>query len=174
MLDSLVKEVDCVKVDQAWRAHERWWSEFWNRSWIHVEGTPDAAKVSQGYCLQRWMIACCSRGAQPAKFNGGLFTVGHDMAEGKDSKPADHNPDFREWGNSFWNQNNRLLYWPLIVTGDNDLLKPWFEMYLKALPLAKDRTRLYYHHDGPYLSKPFISGGSPISMTSVGTTRPRK
>jgi hypothetical protein len=147
-LDALVKEVDRVKIGQARQAHERRWNEFWNRSWIHVEGTTDAANVSQSYCIQRWMIACSSRGAQPAKFNGGLFTVGHDMAEGKDSKSADHNPDFREWGNSFWNQNNRLLYWPLIATGDNDLLKPWFDMYLKALPLAKDRTRLYFHHDG--------------------------
>jgi hypothetical protein len=55
--------------------------------------------------------------------------VGHDLPDGKDSKTSDHNPDFREWGNSYWNQNVRLLYWPLIATGDHDLIQPWFEMY---------------------------------------------
>ena len=65
-----------------------------------------------------------------------------------ESSWRDHNPDFRAWGGSYWNQNNRLLYWPLIPTGDFDLMKPWFEMYMNALPLAKDRTRTYFHHAG--------------------------
>jgi len=46
------------------------------------------------------------------------------------------------------NQNNRHLYWPLLETGDFDLVKPWFAMYVHALPLAKDRTEAYYHHGG--------------------------
>ncbi|HVE16618.1 MAG TPA: DUF5703 domain-containing protein, partial [Chthoniobacterales bacterium] len=147
-LDSLVAKLAGENLDEALQAHRQWWRDFWGRSWLHVTGTPDADKISQGYVMQRWMLACSSRGAQPAKFNGGLFTVGRDMPEGKDSDREAHNPDFREWGSSFWNQNNRLLYWPLIATGDQDLLKPWFDMYLKALPLARDRTRLYDKHDG--------------------------
>ena len=120
----------------------------WSRSWLRVGGTPEAAKVSQGYIMQRYMIAASSRGALPVKFNGGLFTVGHDIAGNIESKPANHNADFRQWGGSYWNQNNRLLYWPLVQTGDFDLLKPWFELYMNALPLAKDRTRIYFHHGG--------------------------
>jgi len=77
-----------------------------------------------------------------------LFTVGHDLPEGKSSSESDHDPDYRAWGNSFWNQNTRLIYWPLIAAGDFDLLSPWFNMYVQALPLARDRTRLYFHHDG--------------------------
>jgi alpha-L-fucosidase 2 len=65
-----------------------------------------------------------------------------------ESTPERHNPDFRAWGGSYWNQNNRLLYWPLIQTGDFDLLKPWFDLYLQALPLARDRTQAYFHHPG--------------------------
>jgi hypothetical protein len=111
--------------------------------------------------MQRWMLACSSRGAQPAKFNGGLFTVGRDVAAGKDSNEKSHNPDYRAWGNSFWNQNNRLLYWPLIASGDFDLLKPWFDLYLKALPLAKDRTQLYYHHGGASFIETIYFWGLP-------------
>jgi alpha-L-fucosidase 2 len=129
-------------------AHEQWWRDFWSRSWIHVSGTPEADKVSQGFALQRYMMAASSRGDFPAKYNGGLFTVGHDIEGAVESTPQNHNPDFRAWGGSYWNQNNRLLYWPLIATGDFDLLKPWFDMYLHALPLAKDRTREYFHHPG--------------------------
>jgi hypothetical protein len=147
-IDSLVEKVNAVPLGTAWAAHQRWWNDFWNRSWIHVSGTEDAKKVSQGFIMQRYMMAASSRGVFPTKFNGGLFTVGHDMTGSGESTNKDHNPDFRAWGSSYWNQNNRLLYWPLIETGDSDLLKPWFDLYLNALPLAKDRTRAYFHHAG--------------------------
>jgi alpha-L-fucosidase 2 len=147
-LDKVIASTDAVKINTARKAHQQWWTEFWNRSWIHVSGTPEAEKVSQGYALQRFMTACAGRGAQPIKFNGSLFTVGHDLPEGASSTAENHDPDFRAWGASFWNQNVRLSYWPLIATGDYDLLQPWFSMYIQALPLAKDRTRDYFHHDG--------------------------
>jgi alpha-L-fucosidase 2 len=147
-LNKEIESVDAIKIKSAWRAHQQWWAEFWNRSWMHVSGTADAAKVSQSYALQRYMTACAGRGAQPIKFNGSLFTVGHDLEEGTSSSESNHDPDYRAWGNSFWNQNTRLVYWPLIATGDNDLIAPWFDMYVQALPLARDRTQLYFHHDG--------------------------
>ena len=147
-LDSLVKRVSAVPIDSARAAHQQWWQDFWNRGWIHVSGTEDATKVSEGFIMQRYMMAASSRGAFPTKFNGGLFTVGHDMPADVVSTNKDHNPDFRAWGSSYWNQNNRLLYWPLIETGDFDLLKPWFDMYENALPMAKDRTQAYFHHAG--------------------------
>ncbi|HUP03496.1 MAG TPA: DUF5703 domain-containing protein [Bryobacteraceae bacterium] len=128
--------------------HDRWWTELWNRSWLHVGGGPEASKVSQGYIMQRFMMAASSRGDFPTKYNGGLFTVGHDMTGAVESNARNHNPDFRQWGGSYWNQNNRLLYWPLVQTGDFDLLKPWFDMYMNDLPMAKDRTEAYFHHAG--------------------------
>jgi hypothetical protein len=143
-----IKRVDAIPVETARQAHKAWWRAFWDRSWIHVGGTPAATMVSQGYAIQRYMTACAGRGAQPLKFNGSLFTVGHDLPPGTSSSQANHDPDFRAWGNSYWNQNTRLVYWPLIASGDDDLLAPWFNMYVKALPLARDRTRLYFHHDG--------------------------
>src|ERR1017187_9620038 len=147
-IDSLVKKVNAVPLHIARAAHQQWWQDFWNRSWVHVAGTEDATKVSQGFIMQRYMMAASSRGAFPTKFNGGLFTVGHEMTGNGESTAKDHNPDCRAWGSSYWNQNNRLLYWPLVETGDFDLLKPWFDMYVNALPLAKDRTQAYFHHDG--------------------------
>lgn len=147
-LNKVVNSVDAVNIKSAWKVHQRWWTEFWDRSWIHVGGTPESEKISQSYVIQRYMTASAGRGALPIKFNGSLFTVGHDLPQGKSSTESDHDPDYRAWGNSFWNQNTRLIYWPLIATGDDDLLSPWFNMYIQALPLAGDRTQLYFHHGG--------------------------
>ena len=155
----------------AYHAHQEWWRAFWNRSWIHVSGTPEAAAVSQSYAIQRYLTACAGRGAQPIKFNGSLFSVGHDLPEGITSTENNHDPDYRAWGNSFWNQNTRLIYWPLIATGDNDLLAPWFNMYVQALPLAKDRTRAYFHHDGGAFIETMYFWGLP-NVNDFGWNNP--
>ncbi len=170
-LNALITKVERIKIRSARMAHEKWWQEFWGRSWIHLDGDENARRVSQGYALQRWMMACSSRGAQPVKFNGGLFTVGKDLSGNKDSTEGEHNPDFRKWGNCYWHQNVRLLYWPLIAAGDHDLLKPWYEMYLQALPLAKDRTRLYYNHAGAAFIETIHFWGLP-NMSDFGWNNP--
>ncbi len=160
-LRKVVASVAAVKINTARKAHQQWWIDFWNRSWINVTGTPEARKISQGYAIQRYMTACAGRGAQPIKFNGSLFTVGHDLPEGASSTADHHDPDFRAWGASYWNQNNRLLYWPLIAAGDDDLLTPWFNMYIHALPLARDRTQSYFHHDGGAFAETMYFWGLP-------------
>jgi hypothetical protein len=170
-LDSLVTKTEATNLKHDWRAHQKWWADFWSRSWIHVSGDDDASQVAQGYAMQRYMMACSSRGAFPVKFNGGLFTVGHDLPAGQQSNDRNHNPDYRAWGNSYWNQNIRLFYWPLIETGDFDLLKPWFDMYVHDLPLAKDRTRIYYHHDGASLPETMLFWGLP-NLNDFGWNNP--
>ncbi len=170
-LNKLIASTDGVKISAAWKAHERWWTEFWNRSWIHVAGAPEAVKVSQSYSIQRYMTACAGRGAQPIKFNGSLFSVGHDLPEGASSTENSHDPDFRAWGNSFWNQNTRLVYWPLIATGDYDLLQPWFNMYVQALPLVKDRTQAYFHHAGGAFIETIYFWGLP-NVNDFGWNNP--
>jgi alpha-L-fucosidase 2 len=160
-LQKVIASVEAVNIKAAHKAHQRWWTEFWNRSWIHVAGTADAGKVSQSYAIQRYMTACAGRGAQPIKFNGSLFTVGHDLPEGASSSGDNHDPDYRAWGASYWNQNTRLIYWPLIASGDEDLLAPWLNMYVCALPLAIDRTQIYYHHDGAAFIETMYFWGLP-------------
>jgi hypothetical protein len=170
-LDSSTEKIEATSLDSAWDAHCHWWDDFWNRSWIHVTGDDDACRVSQGYIMQRYMMACSSRGAYPVKFNGGLFTVGHDMPDHQPQNNRNHNPDYRAWDGCYWNQNNRLLYWPLIETGDFDLLKPWFSMYLHAWPLGEDRARVYYHHGGALLPETMYFWGLP-SLGDFGRNNP--
>src|SRR5690242_20394121 len=61
-MEAATRQVETTEFETARNLHEEWWARFWNRSWIHISGNTDATKVSQGYCIQRWMMACSSRG----------------------------------------------------------------------------------------------------------------
>lgn len=160
-----------VSATQAWDNHEKWWQEFWNRSFINLSGTDDAKKVYKGYTMNRYMTACAGRGKYPIKFNGSIFTVGHDMPAGKVSTAEDHDPDFRDWGSCFWNQNIRHIYYPLVAMGDYDLLMPWLNLYTDALPLAKDKVRLYYGHGGAAFIETMLFWGLP-NLNDFGWDNP--
>ena len=139
---------DAVPPGTAFAEHTAWWRAFWQRSWIHVSGTPEAETASRGYALQRFINACGGRGAFPIKFNGSIFTVdGHEEVRdgyGDETRGA----DYRRWGGGYWFQNTRLTYWPMITSGDFDLMEPWFRMYLDALPFAMARAKANFGLDG--------------------------
>src|SRR5581483_1821697 len=67
-LSTLLNKERRVDPAAARAAHERWWRDFWNRSWIRVRGNASAAQVSQGFAMQRYMMAASSRGALPTKY----------------------------------------------------------------------------------------------------------
>jgi len=99
--------------------------------------------VAQSYNVFRYIMACQSRGRIQAKFNGGLFTQplsGRNMIHG----------DNRDWGRRFTYQNQRLLYWPLLMSGDGDLLRPFFDYYWNLLPVRKAITKAWFGHEGAY------------------------
>ena len=152
-LEDSMRSIKSVDRAQVRAAHERSWDEFWNRSWIFVEGDAAARDITRAYILQRFMNACAGRGAQPIKFNGSIFTVG---------KPDD--PDFRRWGGpGFWFQNQRLVYWPMLAMGDFDLLRPWLRMYLDQLPLQRHRTLTYFKHGGAHYPETLMFWGAEVS-----------
>ncbi len=176
-LGRTIERVSRVSIGEARREHEAWWSAFWNRSWIRVSGSEEADAVSQGYAMQRWMMACAGRGAMPAKFNGSLFSIGDYRSDGApaagpyDPAKGELTADFRRWGAGYWFQNQRLLYWPAIAAGDEDVLQPFFAMFRDALPLALDRNRLYYHHAGAAFAETIYFWGTP-SNTDFGWGNP--
>ena len=139
-LDNLIADAQARPLKKAYREHCDWWRNFWGRSWIFLSGDDDARTITEAYLLQRYMMACQSRGAYPTKFNGGTLTFDYDGKNG----------DYRNWGPGYWYQNCRLYYWPLAASGDFDLKKPWFDMYMSMLPMQQDITRAYYGHDGAF------------------------
>ena len=92
-----------------------------------------AETINRAYALQRYVAACAGRGGSPIKFNGSLFTVPRSGEDGGD-------PDWRKWGPGYWFQNTRLIYWPMLASGDLDMMEPFFAMYRDALPLSIARS----------------------------------
>lgn len=160
-IENLADADDARNSTETWNAPINWWHQFWNRSWIDLTGDDDATKVASGYALQRWMMACDARGPLPVKYNGGLFTVGRTFTDPNDKARKLEYPDWRAWGSNYWFQNTRHLYWPLIPAGDEDLLQPWFDMYLHDLPLVTDKTKQYWHHGGAAFQETIYFFGLP-------------
>ena len=154
LLDRQIGAVEALDLEAARAEHRRWWDEFWNRSWIFVSGAEDAETVTRGYTLQRWINACGGRGAYPIKFNGSIFTV--DAQIGNEHFDG----DYRRWGGMFWWQNTRLPYWSMPASGDFDLMQPLFRMYKNVLGLCKDKTRIYYKHDGAFFPETMYFWGT--------------
>jgi len=167
-------------VSKDWAAHCRWWAAFWDRSWIVASDNTlpaaereklsgdatngrrtekdGAALVAQSYNVFRFLMACQSRGRIQTKFNGGLFTqplrTGRKRGRIHSTQQADGSwlthEDSRAWGRRYTYQNQRLLYWPLLMSGDGDLMKPFFDYYRNLLPVRKAITTAWFGHEGAY------------------------
>ncbi len=153
--------IQSMNLESARSQHQAWWNNFWNRSWIRLSQTPDAAHTTQVYTLQRWITACAGRGRYPIKFNGSIFTV--------DGKGFD--ADYRAWGGPYWWQNTRLPYWPLLASGDHDLMQPLFQMYQDTLPLAEYRTQTWFGHQGAFIGETIYFWGM-YNNNNYGWERP--
>ena len=156
--------VNQVPLDEARAGHRAWWQAFWQRSWIAMSGSLEAQKVCENYQLQRFLATCAGRGRYPIHFAGSIFTVDGTLETAGNRKglgiPDVYDADFRMWGRAYWFQNTRLLYWHALMAGDFEILQPLFRMYRDALPLAEQRTRLYFRHPGAFF---------PETMTFWGT-----
>ena len=156
-IGDLREENDKVPTANALAAHEQWWKDFWNRSWIFPEGTDDAKAVGRAYALQRWIQSCAGRGAYPIKFNGSLFTV--DGFMDKKGVYTEYGPDWRRWGGPYWFQNTREPYWAMLYSGDYDQMEPLWKMYRDAVPLLQERTKTYFNHEGIFCSETMLPWG---------------
>ena len=153
-------------------AHLRWWSQFWDRSWILIRGSDAAKSVSDAWIWQRYQNACTSRGNYPIKFNGSLFNVSMPwVARTKGTVRTNQNPaDHREWGARYWFQNTRPMYWPMLASGDYDLMKPLFRMYREMLETNRAQVLSQWGHAGSYFAEtsPFFGGFEKFSNASPG------
>jgi hypothetical protein len=150
--DKLAKTADLSNSGQQ-KAFEKtviWWKDFWNRSYIFIQPeNPDTDnkvwQMSRNYQLFRYQLGGNVRGEYPSKFNGGNLIYDPVLV---DENKA-HDPDWRQWGGSvFTAQNQRLLYWPMLKSGDFDAILPQFELYRKGLPGATARVKKHFGHKG--------------------------
>lgn len=143
-----------------------WWKEFWQRSVIEAEG--EAREITRNYTLFRYMLGCNAYGSSPTKFNGGLFTFDPCYVDEKQS----FTPDYRKWGGGTMTaQNQRLVYWPMLKSGDSDMMPSQFDFYLNMLGNAELRSKVYWKHSGACFSEQIENFGLP-NPAEYGFKRP--
>lgn len=144
------------KADRA--ASLAWWAGFWNRSYISLRPGADPAdnvwQAGRNYQLIRYMYASNIRGRAPTLFNGGSFT-------------CTGNPDQRTWEScQFMGQNQRLSYWPMLRSGDYDVLKVATDFYRDRTEMSQLHAKKFWGIDGGVAwSEPF----SIFGLDSLGT-----
>jgi len=142
----------------------QWWDRFWSRSYLLINADqPDlhdkAWQMGRNYQLFRYMLGCNAYGRFPTKFNGGLFTYDPHLVSENRRFP----PDWRAWGGgSFTAQNQRLVYWPMLKSGDFDMMIPQFDFYRRALGNATERVKVYWGHEGACFTEQMEYFGLPI------------
>ncbi|WP_242689038.1 DUF5703 domain-containing protein [Pedobacter sp. SYSU D00535] len=144
-------------------ATKSWWNKYWERSFIYINsGHPEkdtiAWQVGRNYQLMRYMLGANAFGKYPTKFNGGLFTYDPSYTD----TVQKFTPDFRNWGGGTHTaQNQRLVYWPMLRSGDVDMMKPQFDFYLQMLRNAELRSEVYWNHKGASFTEQIENFGLP-------------
>lgn len=197
--DLLVKTEQSISLKRDRQLTRKWWNDFWKRSFIETPqrssgtstnqhfpeikenqssselGTNQPALLFRNYTLFRYMLGCNALSPWPTKFNGGLFTFDPEYVEvAKKSAPDEYSlsPDFRNWGGGVHTaQNQRLVYWPMLKSGDFDLMQAQIDFYLRILGNAEERSRLYWGHEGGCFTEQIENYGLPC-FPEYGTKRP--
>ena len=150
-----------------------WWKQYWQRSYIalntaKMDSNSPVWQVGRNYQLFRYMLGCNAFGAYPTKFNGGLFTYDPVFVDTSYHFTADH----RNWGGGiFTAQNQRLVYWPMLKSGDFEMMKPQFEFYQRILGNAEARTKHYWGHSGASFTEQIENFGLP-NFAEYSSKRP--
>lgn len=171
-LQKIIKEAKSSE-KKAFLKSQDWWKTFWERSYIFINPEkPDTNaapwQVARNYQLFRYMLGCNAYGKYPTKFNGGLFTV--DPVFVAEKYPF--TPDFRNWGGgTFTAQNQRLVYWPMLKSGDFDMMFGQFDFYHRLLKNAELRTKHYWGHKGASFTEQIENFGLP-NYAEYGLDRP--
>ena len=174
---SLISQLPAIntKFTDQFLAQQMWWKNFWNQSYIIINGdeknlSDSAWQVGRNYNLFRYQMGCNARGEYPSKSNGGLFTFDPVQI---DKQFVDDNPDFRAWGGGIMTaQNQRLCYWPLLKSGDFDMMPQQFDIYRRALKNAELRTKEYWGHEGCCFTDQMNQAGI-VNGREYGWNRPK-
>jgi hypothetical protein len=152
-----------VPYDAALVAHTAAWAELWEQSWVVIGGEDTAVRVgteefnvTQMGLLGRYVDLSQGGGPYPIKWQGGLFHY--------DSPPTTNDIDSHGWGGAYWIWETRYPYYATGPAGDFAMERPWFDMYLAQLPLARARTeQLYKHKGGIFVETSYLWGTPPLT-----------
>lgn len=167
--DSLEQWKSCVQKKKtegiSREENQKWWKQYFDKSFVMIDKKHPGSeywKLGRNYQLFRYMLGCNYYGKWPTKFNGGLFTF-YEC----------HTPDYRNWsGADFTAQNQRLVYWPMLKTGDFEAMRPQFDFYLNILDAGRARAKTYWGEEGAYFPEQISCFGTSICAEYKWNRRP--
>lgn len=144
-------DTDRQKTQQAW-------SNRWKKSYIRINPSKDSTdlgwQVGRNYQLFRAMLAVNNLGKFPTLFNGGPFTCQED-------------PELRNWDwSEYMGQNQRLVYWPMLRAGDEDLLRVALDFYKDRTPVCAKWADLFWQIKGHFYPEDMSVFGLPVYPTT--------
>ena len=149
--------------DKVSLATKNWWRKFWQRNHIFIGQTEkDTAsamwQMDRNYQLFRYMLGCNASGGIPHKIKRRPFYLRSGICRCGLSIFTRFPPLGRR---HFTSQNQRLVYWPMLKSGDFDMMLPQFEFYRNILANAKKKTRFYWNVEGANFTEQIENYGLP-------------
>ncbi|MEH6306682.1 glycoside hydrolase [Olivibacter sp. CPCC 100613] len=134
-------------------AHQAWWENFWQKSFIHLSSADkEADYIEQNYTYYLYVMASSSRGRFPTKFNGMLWATGGDL---------------RQWGNAFWGANQSCLYNALFPTNHMELMDPLFNLYFHNYFSLEKAAEQQWRSKGIYIPETMGFDGVPAIPDNI-------
>jgi hypothetical protein len=150
---SLFEKAASQSVTELRKAHQKWWREFWSRTFVEISSDDGQAQRAQRWRdLHLYHMASSSRGELPPKWNGSLFVTTGDK---------------RDWGSQYWVWTTEMLYFPLLAADAMDLTDPFFSMYVKQLPNCEHAARQRWGVAGAYFPETTAFDGPTVLPDDV-------
>lgn len=111
-------------------AHEQWWAEYWDRSFLTL---PDA-RFEALYYIEMYKLGACSRpGGYPITLQG-LWTLDGGM------------PPWQ--GDYHLDMNVQQTYWPIYTANRLDLGEPLYRVFSDCIPRWREQCQRFFGFDG--------------------------
>lgn len=129
------------------QSNKSWWHHFWKQGYVQLHSADSVAdEVEKNYTYYLYVMASCSRGSYPVKFNGMLWSTGGDT---------------RQWGGLYWGANQSCLYNALFTSNRLQLLRPMFNMYTGMYDRCAMAARQEWGSKGIYIPETVGFDGPP-------------
>jgi len=138
------------KEKKEWNQHVSWWTNFWNKSYIHLSGSKEAETTSAGYAYAMYLNAMAGKGEFPIIWNGSMFAPALSEVPQRNHTGFKYfkDPDYRSWGNLMLHQNLRLPFYSMNAAGQFDYTQTFIDLYMRGFPAMKEHTKAVFGHGG--------------------------
>jgi len=134
--DALLNEVEAEGYDVTLAQFERWWHDFWARSFIQYADSTGADDYLENlYYLYTYIIAAGSYANYPFHFVNGAFSARGDA-------------DSNKWSVAYWHWNQRAVYDSFLASNHPEIVHVFNRLYSRNFEALVVQTRKKYGVDG--------------------------